>query len=41
METNVFSYAVKVNATLRMCSILGVVDYFFESAESLDSTDAA
>ena len=36
---NVFSYTVKVNTTLRPCSILGVADYFFESAESLDSTD--
>jgi len=38
---NIFSYIVKVNATLRPCSILGVADYFFESMESLDSTDAA
>jgi len=26
---NVFSYTVKVNTTLRPCSILGVADYFF------------
>jgi len=40
---NVFSYTVKVkvNATLRLCSILGVADYFFEYVESLDSTHAA
>ena len=35
VETNEFSYAGKVNATLRLCSIfLRVADYFFESAES-------
>ena len=36
---DVVSYADKVNATLRLCSIfLRVVDYFFESMESaLDS----
>ena len=34
VETNEFSYAGKVNATLRPCSIfLRVADYFFESAE--------
>ena len=34
-QTNKFSYAGKVNATLRPCSIfLRVADYFFESAES-------
>ena len=38
---NIFSYVVKVNATLRPCSIPGVADYFFGSTESLDSTDAA
>ena len=38
-ESDVVSYADKVNATLRPCSIfLRVADYFFESAESaLDS----
>ena len=35
VETNKFSYAGKVNATLRPCSIfLRVADYFFESTES-------
>ena len=35
VETNEFSYAGKVNATLRLCSILlRVADYVFESAES-------
>ena len=35
VETNEFSYAGKVNATLRPCSIfLRVADYFFESAVS-------
>ena len=34
VETNKFSYADKVNATLRSCSIfLRVADYFFESVE--------
>ena len=35
VELNIISYADKVNATLRPCSIfLRVVDYFFESAAS-------
>ena len=35
IESNVISYADKVNATLRPCSIfLRVVDYFFESTAS-------
>ena len=35
LETNEFSYAGKVNTTLRPCSIfLRVADYFFESAVS-------
>ena len=39
IESDVVSYADKVNATLRLCSIfLRVADYFFESAElALDS----
>ena len=35
VESNVISYADKVNTTLRPCSIFQrVADYFFESAES-------
>ena len=35
IESNIVSYADKVNATLRPCSIfLRVADYFFESMES-------
>ena len=39
IESDIVSYADKVNATLRPCSIfLRVVDYFFESMElALDS----